>query len=739
MQGPIPWWDQPPDSRDNTVSMPRVDPAEFVDRQSGAESAGPDDRRAMPERPALGDPYALPAQSEQAWPAQPTSGQQPARWLKPEQRPTQWVPDFEPAASFGPEAAAPLEPEAAELPDGETDAPLEPEAADAPEPEAAAAPEPAVAAALEPAVAAAPKPVAAPRVEPAATEPAAGLTLESAAWTTSAEAPADRTAVERAETAAPAEATTASAAKSVPAVESEHIAPVAADREADRSWRDAESAQPAAAASLAPPARSAPRPTPPREASPETSLGEQSVPARAADRPAAGSLADLRGRLARLPAGHPASPYDDTGRPKPAPTRLRMLELGLPARPAGVASYTEPPGFDHDEQPDDVWPDAAAATVNPVSTARAASDTARRSAAERDTVMLPPASEHSADAAGDDRRNGSATAQSPASDQNGRGRSVPADWQHPYDVPGDSDHRRDHKVPLDRTDVTTASWPTVEVPPRNGDHRNGNRAGALRDPTAPDGARRQAQRSQPWPTDPDQPMFRPPAAERPNRPAVTNRLSAAQHELVDRILASCRAAEGRNAVGGYGSSGLTPAMMRIAAQLPFGGLAPGSEADTLKSADRLAAKLARLIARQPGRSAEQVAAGIGDVIRYAFTFDSATYTEGTLLVHRKLKTQGFELEARRNRWGSPEYKGVFTRWRDPAHGLPFEVQFHTGQSWTFVKRTHETYVRITDPVTSPAERANLRAQQATAAEVVLQPPGCAEIDDFRAGARGQPR
>jgi hypothetical protein len=220
---------------------------------------------------------------------------------------------------------------------------------------------------------------------------------------------------------------------------------------------------------------------------------------------------------------------------------------------------------------------------------------------------------------------------------------------------------------------------------------------------------------------------------------VASRLSPAQRELLDRVLAACRTAEGRNAVGGYGSSGLTPAMRRIAAQLPSGGLAPGSDADTLKSADRLAAKLARLLARQPGRSAEQIVASIGDVVRYAFTFDTASYTEGTLLVHRKLKTQGFELETRRNQWDSREYKGVFTRWRDPAHGLPFEVQFHTGQSWAFVKRTHEAYVRITDPATSPTERARLRAQQATAAEVVQQPPGCKDIADFRAGAREQPR
>jgi hypothetical protein len=220
---------------------------------------------------------------------------------------------------------------------------------------------------------------------------------------------------------------------------------------------------------------------------------------------------------------------------------------------------------------------------------------------------------------------------------------------------------------------------------------------------------------------------------------MTVRLSPAQRELVDGIMAASRAAEGRNAVGGYGNSGLTPAMLRIAAQLQRGGLAPGSETDTLKSADRFAAKLARLLARQPGRSAEQVAASIGDVIRYAFAFDIATYTESTVLVHRKLKTQGFELQARRNRWESAEHKGVFTRWRDPAHGLPFEVQFHTDQSWALVKRTHESYVRITDPDTSPAERARLRAQQAAAAEAVQRPPGWADITDFRAGAREQPR
>ena len=149
----------------------------------------------------------------------------------------------------------------------------------------------------------------------------------------------------------------------------------------------------------------------------------------------------------------------------------------------------------------------------------------------------------------------------------------------------------------------------------------------------------------------------------------------------------------------------------------------------------MAAKLARLVARHPGCSPEELAAGIGDGIRYTFTFDPDYYTEGTWLVHRKLKAYGFELEARRNRWDSPEYKGVWTRWRDPAHGLPFEVQFHTGVSWDIVQRTHEAFVRITDPAASAADRARLRSRQVAAAAVAKAPPGYAEISDFGREAR----
>ena len=40
---------------------------------------------------------------------------------------------------------------------------------------------------------------------------------------------------------------------------------------------------------------------------------------------------ELRTRLTRLPDGHPSALFDDGGTARPLPTRLRQLELGLPA------------------------------------------------------------------------------------------------------------------------------------------------------------------------------------------------------------------------------------------------------------------------------------------------------------------------------------------------------------------------------------------------------------------------
>jgi hypothetical protein len=394
---------------------------------------------------------------------------------------------------------------------------------------------------------------------------------------------------------------------------------------------------------------------------------------------------DLRSRLARLPDGHPSSPYDDGGQLRPLPIRLKQLELGLPA------PGREPIG----------------SLVPEIGTDGGAVEPAHIERARQDSGAHPEPQ--------------------PAVPDHTESRSASPEWADPSAV------GNGHGAP----DLDLGPWRPTQEPRvggleglsgtgRNGHSRANGRSASHARATDADLDRNRGDRDR---RDPG------PLETAPQRPAQSpDRHGDADQELrllVDRTLENCRMAEGKNAFGGYGSSGLTPAIERIAASLPFGGLAPGSETDTLKSPQRFAAKLARLVARNPGRSPADLAAAVPDAVRYAFVFDDPDYVEGTWLTHRRLKSRGFELEVRRNRWESPEYKGIFTQWRDPAHRLSFEVQFHTPASWAVVQRTHETYVELTAPATTPAERARLRARQVAAAAAAKAPPSWAEITDFR--------
>jgi hypothetical protein len=172
-------------------------------------------------------------------------------------------------------------------------------------------------------------------------------------------------------------------------------------------------------------------------------------------------------------------------------------------------------------------------------------------------------------------------------------------------------------------------------------------------------------------------------------------------------------------------------MRRIEAVLPCGQLVPDTEARALKSPERFKEKLADLIVRHPDKSAETLSYEVHDGVRYAFIFDADYYADATMHVHSRLKGQGFELETRRNCWDSPEYKGINTRWRDPAHDLMFEVQFHTPSSWDARERAYALYRKVTDPAIPPAERERLRGLRAEMSSAIPVPPRCAAIPDFR--------
>lgn len=506
------------------------------------------------------------------------------------------------------------------------------------------------------------------------------------------------------------------------------------------------------------------------------------------DRPARGSVAELRFRLGRLPAGHPSSPYDDQGLLRPSPDQIRQLELPLadeerdaepPARASLLAASADlsgpatRPGYGDEDPPAAGLPAApeppaleASPAEPPALVSPSLEPPSRNDGAEPGSPTSSPwltsrngtvrgADDHLAgngtgaygNGLGDDHAGNGSSGNGAGATRNGTLTPAAAprpNGTDPYDAAASYD-----------------AGPTAEqVRPSNGrttspssvfdtDWRDLDQAPGRDGPVEPDTGRPLRGRVT---TEHPAPVHDKPQRDSADHPAADHatangtaangtpagsrrRLTVAQDKTAEAALEKYRAADGRNMFGGYGESGLTPAMRRVEAYLPHGGLAPETEQNSLKSPERYKEKLARLIERNPGIPASELADEIYDAARYTFVFEPQDYTDGTWLVHRRLKAQGFELEARRNLWENHEVKGIKTRWRDPAHDLAFEVQFHTPSSWEVLQRTHEAYLRITDPRTPPAERVQLRARQAAEAAASRAPVRCAEIGDFRADAR----
>ena len=420
------------------------------------------------------------------------------------------------------------------------------------------------------------------------------------------------------------------------------------------------------------------------------------------DRPARGSPADLWLRLERLPPGHPSSPYNDDGSRKPAPQRLKHLELPLtaddrdvdatrPSRLENLPSKGADPDHATDrhltDRPSLPAPDATAehadvlgGTVlgSTVPDRPAAGGEVRVSNGISDGVVTPPGNSTAEHATAPVR-----------SEEHERPGAMPGSRDLPDRTPfpvGSGLPERGIPQPnnglAERTALPGGSAPPERSGPAAGDTAAGHPA--LR-PAGPDAPRTGDDGSWAW------------------RGA---RLTPEQCHVADRVHAQYRAAEGQNVFGGYGRSGLTPAMRRIEAQLDHGQLAPETERYALRDGNVFRRQLADLIARHPDKPPEELAYRIVDTIRYAYIFDAERYTEGTWQVHRRLKAHGFELEERQNGWaGTERRQGIRSRWRDPAHNLPFEVQFHITASWD--------------------------AQRRGDMAAIAAPPGCAQIGDYR--------
>jgi hypothetical protein len=172
-------------------------------------------------------------------------------------------------------------------------------------------------------------------------------------------------------------------------------------------------------------------------------------------------------------------------------------------------------------------------------------------------------------------------------------------------------------------------------------------------------------------------------------------------------------------------------MRHIETQLDHGHLAPNTEQFALKEPDRYKEKLANLITRFPDESPEDLTKQIHDGVRYTFVSSTEAYSSNFWDVSRRLEDDGFELLVRTNTWGSEEYKGVNTRWRDSESDLIFEVQIHTYESLDAKERTHEAYERINDTRTPVEEIESLRAYQRYVSAQIPLPEGWQDIPDYR--------
>ena len=115
------------------------------------------------------------------------------------------------------------------------------------------------------------------------------------------------------------------------------------------------------------------------------------------------------------------------------------------------------------------------------------------------------------------------------------------------------------------------------------------------------------------------------------------------NRVADGGLAVRRAAEGRDAEGGYGEGGLTPAMRRVEAELTHGTLVPDTEKLALKSPDRFKEKLAKMISLEPDITPSDHASRIHDGIRYTFVFEDQFYSAGVRDAENRLACHGYKL------------------------------------------------------------------------------------------------
>jgi hypothetical protein len=422
--------------------------------------------------------------------------------------------------------------------------------------------------------------------------------------------------------------------------------------------------------------------------------------------------------MERLPPGHPSSPYNDDGSPKPPLPDLSDYELPIPGDPD---YQPEPSGASEADHPGATQtPEYVRAGTNP-------DEGPGRTADRAELWEVPPDAEPTTDA------EDTGHAQE-AREQPGQVRvwALAPNEEDTPGVPGEvSQEEREalHDAPADDRDERTAS----ELPlPGDRDYQPDLPRASEADETGDIGAD-------------EIDNYKSSAADRgPDRESSTDqeglgdldskeREELRLSEITDQAVERCREAEGRDADGNYGEQGLTPAMRRIESELEHGHLADQTEKYALKDPARFKEKLAQRIERFPNADPYDLAAKIHDGVRYTFILEFDHYTESVGLAHSKLVEAGYDHIETKPGWHGEEYKGVNSQWEDPASGIRFEVQLHTSESWRAKQTTHEAYETIRSNKASVEEMESLRSYQREVSATVRIPPGALNIPAYKKG------
>jgi len=149
----------------------------------------------------------------------------------------------------------------------------------------------------------------------------------------------------------------------------------------------------------------------------------------------------------------------------------------------------------------------------------------------------------------------------------------------------------------------------------------------------------------------------------------------------------------------------------------------------LKSEESLKEKLWReMSGGSPELTFDEALSGIRDAIRYTLQSGDELYSSNVQTAVGELMSQGYECIKFNNSWGSADYQGINSLWRDTRTGNVFEVQFHTSDSFAAKSQTHVFYEELRLPTTSVERLVELDQIQSEIFGRVATPPGATDIE-----------